>query len=277
MEKIKQLISSVEILPPAPNLLSKLLVAINDIDVNFDEIVNLIEVDPSLTAKLLQICNSAFFGSDEPLIEVREAVSRIGYQSIYLLVSMIKGSESFRLTPATRNESAALWKHAVTTAYASQFVATAAGTNASLAFTAGLLHDIGKVVLFKERPDYYKLLTKKAADSKTSPYEFEIASYGLSHAEIGYNLLIQWKLPEALSESVRFHHTPQGAGGNERSAACLYIGNVLAHGPDYPDSQHQPTFASSQAALNLTNHDIQSCIEQIKENWSKVEQMCYLT
>jgi putative nucleotidyltransferase with HDIG domain len=276
METIRQLTDSVEILPPAPNLLSKLLVAINDIDANFDEIVNFIEVDPSLTAKLLQICNSAFFGSDDPLIDVRDAVSRIGYQSIYLLVSMIKGAESFRLTPATQKESAAMWRHAVTTAYAAQFVAAAAGTNSNLAFTAGLLHDIGKVVFFKTGPDYYKVILKRALDAKASSHDFELASYGFSHAEVGCELLAQWKLPEQITESVRFHHTPQQAGQHERPAACLYIGNALAHGADYPDSRLHPTFISAQAALNLTDHDIQSCNELIKENWSKVEQMCCL-
>jgi putative nucleotidyltransferase with HDIG domain len=276
METIKQLIESVEILPPAPNLLSKLLVAINDIDANFDEIVNFIELDPSLTAKLLQICNSAFFGTEDPLVDVRDAVSRIGYQAIYLLVSMIKGSESFRLPPNHKKDAAALWKHAVVTAYASQFVAMAAGANASLAFTGGLLHDIGKVVFFKSGGDYYKLLMKKASDARTSSYEFEISAYGFSHADVGQSLLRQWVLPETLIESVKFHHTPDQAGAHESAAACLYVGNVLAHGFDYPKSHELPLFIHCQTVLNLTEHDIEHCNEQLKANWARVEQMCYL-
>jgi putative nucleotidyltransferase with HDIG domain len=276
METIKQLIDSVEILPPAPSLLSKLLLAINDIDANFDEVVDFIEVDPSLTAKLLQICNSAFFGSDEPLVDVRDAVNRIGYQSIYLLVSMIKGSETFRLPPACQKDASLLWKHSVTTAFASQFVATAAGQDRGVAFTAGLLHDIGKVVLFKTRAENYRLLLRKAGDAETSPYELEMANYGFSHAELGAALLEQWKLPPALIDGVKFHHSPHEAGPAERGAACLYLGNVLAHGPEYRDGTRQPLFVSSQAVLNLTRHDIDTCIEQIKENWHKVEQVCFL-
>jgi putative nucleotidyltransferase with HDIG domain len=277
METIKQLINSVEILPPAPTLLSKMLMAINDIDANFDEIVNFIEVDPSLTAKLLQICNSAFFGSEEPLIDVRDAVHRIGYQSIYLLVSMIKGSETFRLPPASQKDASLLWKHSVTTAFSSQFVAGAAGQDTGLAFTAGLLHDIGKVVFFKTRSEHYRVLLRKALEAETSPYELEISSYGFSHAELGAALLDQWKLPPPIIESVKFHHTPHEAGPMEKMAACLYIGNVLAHGPEYHDATRQPLFLSAQAVLNLTKHDIDHCHEQIKENWHKVEQMCYLT
>jgi putative nucleotidyltransferase with HDIG domain len=277
METIKQLINSVEILPPAPSLLSKLLLAINDIDANFDEIVNFIEVDPSLTAKLLQICNSAFFGSDEPLIDVRDAVNRIGYQSIYLLVSMIKGSETFRLPAGCQKDAGQLWKHSVTTAFSSQFVARAAGQDTGVAFTAGLLHDIGKVVFFKTRPENYRFLLRKAAEAETSPYELEISNYGFSHAELGAALLDQWKLPPTLGESIKFHHTPHEAGPLEKTAACLYLGNILAHGPEYRDGTRLPMFISAQAVLNLTRHDIDHCNEQIKENWHKVEQMCFLT
>ena len=276
METIKQLIGTVEILPPAPNLLSKLLVAINDIDANFDEIVNFIELDPSLTAKLLQICNSAFFGTEDPLVDVRDAVSRIGYQAIYLLVSMIKGSESFRLPSGYKKDAAALWKHAVTAAYASQFVAAAANTNSSLAFTGGLLHDIGKVVFFKAGADYYRLVMKKAADARTSSYEFELSAYGFSHADVGQSLLLQWGLPETLVESVKFHHAPDKAGAHERAAACLYVGNALAHGSEYSKSHEQPLFIHCQTVLNLTEHDIETCNEQLKANWARVEQMCYL-
>ena len=277
METIDQVLNTVEILPPAPNLLSKLLLAINDVDANFDEIVNFIQVDPSLTAKLLQICNSAFFGIEEPLVNVRDAVGRIGYQSIYLLISMIKGTESFRLPAGCKKEAGQLWKHSVTTAFASQFVAEAANIDKELAFTGGLLHDLGKVVLFKARGDHYKLLTKKAADANTSPCELEVASYGFSHAEIGAKLLDNWKLPPHLVESVKFHHNPHDAGVNEKPAAALFLGNALAHGPEYPDSKHAPLFNSSQAVLNLTRHDIEDCTALIKANWSKVEQMCYLS
>jgi putative nucleotidyltransferase with HDIG domain len=276
METINQLVNTVEILPPAPNLLTKLLLAINDIDANFDEIVNFIQVDPSLTAKLLQICNSAFFGSDEPLVDVRDAVSRIGYQSIYLLVSMIKGSEAFRLPAGAQKEASLLWKHSVTTAFATQFVAEAANIDKELAFTSGLLHDLGKIIFYKAHSDHYKIVVKKSLDAEDSPYAFEIASFGFSHAELGASLLEKWNLPAPLVQSVKFHHSPHEAGVNEKSAASLYLGNMLAHGGEYADSKHKPLFISSQGVLNLTKHDIEDCNQKIKANWSMVERMCYL-
>jgi len=92
MKEVQELFSKIEVLPPSPSLLPKLLPALADVNANFDEVVEIIELDPALTAKLLQICNSAFFGPANPVTEVRQAVNQAGYQSVYLLVAMLNGS-----------------------------------------------------------------------------------------------------------------------------------------------------------------------------------------
>ena len=95
MEKIRKLLDKVEVLPLSPALLPKLLSKLSDVDTNFDEVVEIIAFDPALTSKLLQICNSAYFGQESEVNSVAEAVSRVGYQSVYLLVAMINGSNCF--------------------------------------------------------------------------------------------------------------------------------------------------------------------------------------
>jgi len=95
MDKIRDLLDKVEVLPLSPALLAKLLPKLSDVDTNFDEVVEIIAYDPALTSKLLQICNSAFFGTDSDVSTVAEAVNRVGYQSVYLLVAMINGSNCF--------------------------------------------------------------------------------------------------------------------------------------------------------------------------------------
>lgn len=276
METIDQLLDKVEMLPPSPALLSKLMLSINDVDANFDEVVNFIEVDPALTAKLLQICNSAFFGAAEPIVSVRAAVNHAGYQAIYLLVSIIKGSEAFKLPASAGSHAAQLWKHSITTAYAAKFVAEAAQADAGAAFTGGLLHDIGKIVLMKARTEHYKILLKRAADARTSSFDFEVASHGYSHAEVGAALLASWKLPQTLINSIAFHHNPASAGDAQAAAACIYLGNVFAHDKEYDDVTDSLAYKSSVEQLMLGPADIELCLKRVRENWAAVEQMCWL-
>ncbi len=147
MEKIRKLLDSVEVLPLSPALLPKLLPKLSDVDTNFDEVVEIIAFDPALTAKLLQICNSAFFGHESEVTTVAEAVNRVGYQAVYLLVAMINGSNCFPCPSPAGVDAGKLWQHSITTAFNTKFVAESAGLDGNQLFTAGLLHDIGKVIL----------------------------------------------------------------------------------------------------------------------------------
>jgi len=275
MENVAKLLDQIEVLPPSPALLSKLLLAINDVDTNFDEVVNFIEVDPSLTAKLLQICNSAFFGATEPIVTVRDAVSHAGYQSIYLLIAMIQGADLFKL-PAAGIDTAQLWKHSVVTAYATKFVAETAQVGTGLAFTGGLLHDLGKIVFIKANAEHYKLLLKRAAEAKKSPFEFEVSSRGFSHAEVGAALLERWELPAPLVRGVAFHHNLANAGQSQSEAACICLGNLLAHGQEYPQAAESQEYREAQEVLRLTPMQIAHCLDQVAAHMAQVEQMCWL-
>lgn len=275
MSTIDQLLDKVEILPPSPALLNKLLVSIDDVDANFDEVVNLVEMDPGLTAKLLQICNSAFFGPSEPVITIRAAVTEAGYQAIYLLVAMIKGTETFKVAAAS-NEASQIWWHSVVTAYATRYVAEAAQSDSGAAFTSGLLHDIGKVVMLKANPDHYRIILKRAVETRTSPFDFEIASHGFSHADVGAALLERWQLPASLVNGVTFHHNFINAGRSQTDAAQIYLGNVLAHGHEYdPQTTGQQTGAAMEI-LKLTSDRYQDCARRLTETIPLVDHICGL-
>ena len=152
MDIIHKLLDSVDVLPMSPTLLPKLLPKLSDVDTNFDEVVEIIAFDPSLTSKLLQICNSAYFGHESEVQSVSEAVNRVGYQAVYLLVAMINGSGCFPVKSGSGVDAGKLWRHSITTAFNAKFVAESAGQDGNLLFTAGLLHDLGKVILGQEQP-----------------------------------------------------------------------------------------------------------------------------
>jgi putative nucleotidyltransferase with HDIG domain len=271
MEKIRILLDKVDVLPPSPTLLPKLLPSLSDVDANFDEVVRLVSMEQSLTAKLLQICNSAFFGQTEPVSTVAEAVSRVGYQSVYLLVATINGRNCFPSPSPKGIDCGKLWRHSLAAAFNTKFVAESSGQNGNLLFTAGLLHDIGKLVMAQSQLQTMgSAFHQPTTDALT---EHEIMLFGFTHAEIGAALLEKWKLPAPLSASVRYHHEPQSAQNFVPIAACVSLGNQITHAELHPKIVESAPFKTALALLKLDISELDRWREKFRDNRDLIESM----
>jgi len=271
MEKIRKLLDQVEVLPLSPTLLPKLLPKLSDVDTNFDEVVEIIAHDPSLTSKLLQICNSAYFGQESEVSSVSEAVNRVGYQAVYLLVAMINGSTCFAGSTGGL-DAGKLWRHSITAAFNSKFVAESSGLDGNLLFTAGLLHDLGKVILAQD-PDAAHLYR---GPSNATCIAQEEQSFDCNHADVGAALLERWKLPTSLTEAVRYHHAPASTPGLERTAACVALGNLLSHGQDDPEILRGDDFKGSMALLGTTDEHLNRWHERMRDHQALITSMSRL-
>ena len=274
MEKIRKLLDQVEVLPLSPTLLPKLLPKLSDVDTNFDEVVEIIAYDPALTSKLLHICNSAYFGQESEVNSVAEAVSRVGYQAVYLLVAMINGSACFPTPSPGGVDAPKLWRHSVTTAFNGKFVAESAGLDGNLLFTAGLLHDLGKVILGQELPPEEAGLYRGPSDAAS--LERERTILGCDHAEVGAALLERWKLPVQLSGAVRGHHAPKSAKGFERLAGCVAVGDWLTHSQDRPKILELPEFKETLALLDLSTDHLARWNERLRDHQNLISGMSRL-
>jgi len=274
MDKIRTLLAKVEVLPLSPTLLPKLLPKLSDVDTNFDEVVEIIAFDPALTSKLLQICNSAFFGQDTKVVSVAEAVSRVGYQAVYLLVAMINGSNCFPTPSPPGVDAARLWRHSITTAFNSKFVAESAGADGNLLFTAGLLHDIGKVILGQEQSPVSAVSFHAPTDAASLARE--TADFECTHPEVGAALLERWKLPAQLAVAVRHHHDPKAARGFERIAACVTVGNLITHSQEHPKVLERDEFKAAMELLDLSVDHLKRWAERLRDNQSLVSGMSRL-
>ena len=230
MDRAEHYIGRVTQLPPAPTLLNELLGLFRDPDRDIDRVVELLSHDPSLTAEILRKCNGAFFGG-APASDMFEAVSRIGFYEIYCLVVAMFGART-KAMPGVVNalDSTKLWKHTVVTAVAASTLAIKTDHPQGAAFTAGLLHDIGKLVLASVERYKYGDLLEKARLSGLSPHDAEQTAFGTNHAEIGGLLLERWKLPQEVYSAVRYHHDPGSAGANSRTATIIHLADWMAHG-----------------------------------------------
>jgi putative nucleotidyltransferase with HDIG domain len=280
VDRISELLKKVDALPASPALLPKLAHALRDINnTNVHELVDIIMFDSSLTAKLLQIANSAYFGNTTPLTNVGDAISQVGYDAVFLLAASITGEGCLRLAPGTGLDAVLLWKHSVTTAFGAKHVAQAAGLDGNFLFTAGLLHDLGKVVFAGTYgKDYVRMFDPDKRNS-LSLIEWERAQYGCDHAEVGAALLERWKIPAAIVAAVRFHHRPSAAGENAPLAACICLGDILSRTLEQPSFALDPANPDLQPALQLVNLTVANLDDQwnrIRQNWEFVQELCEL-
>lgn len=278
MDKIDEFLNQIENLPPAPKILGPLLVALTDIDTDVSRVVDMIALDPALTAKVLQTCNSAYFGVSRPVDHVRDAVSRLGFQIVYCIVAMASGDPAFRAAQATGIDVGRQWRHAATTAFAAQMIAKRIRADAGFFFTAGLLHDIGKLVLAEAfRSDYIELQNDPKIVGATL-VELERASFGLDHAEVGARLLERWKFSPQFAAGVRFHHDPGAATGTDAAqlAACLSVADALAHSlsPDGGEPAPEADYQTALATLSMVTKDVSRCREEVVENMQFVDALC---
>lgn len=230
MQLLDNIIDHAPPLPPAPRILPELLALLRKDDAATASIVSLIEFDPALTAQVLRRCNSVDYGFASPVCDLADAVMRIGFGEIYRIVACVVGE---RMLGAAQSgygiAPGELWTHCAATAVAARLIARELGGDEPVAFTAALLHDIGKLVLSTSLEGAYKEVLAKTEGSHLSLLEAEKAILGVEHAEVGGRLLARWNLPENLVSAVWHHHDPIKAKPGEQLAACVHLGDVLAH------------------------------------------------
>jgi putative nucleotidyltransferase with HDIG domain len=229
MLKIDQFIDKIGHLPPMPQTLSRLLNLLNEVDADVDEVVELIQFDPSITAQVMRLCNSAFFAGANPAADIREAVSRVGFAQVVQLVTAVTTAAAVK--PAQKGygiQPGELWRHSVTAALAARDIAQDCNAAGPVAFTAALLHDLGKVVLSRALESRYDEVVAEARKETTPMLAVERKILGYDHAEIGGRLLERWNFPAELAEAVRFHHDPGAAPDHRALASFIYLGNLVS-------------------------------------------------
>jgi len=211
-EAIQKIIKSVPLLSASA---TQLLQTTTDPDHDLREIVQIVKTDATLTARVLKVVNSAAFGLINEITSLERAISYLGER---LIVGIAIGDCAAQLFDKKlvgyEGEHGDLWRHDLRTAIASREVAVQghADINPDLAFTAGLLHDIGKALI----SDYLHGTAPEALqkiESREYPdyLRAEEALIGFDHARAGYELALNWKLPASISEVIRFHHSPADA------------------------------------------------------------------
>ncbi|HEY2385332.1 MAG TPA: HDOD domain-containing protein [Candidatus Binatia bacterium] len=225
---LKLRVARLRAVPTLPRLFERVAAALEDPAVDFDHIAELIEVDQALTSQILRIANSAFYGSGASISRVREALLTLGStvtRSIVLSASVFD-PRAVRLR--------GFFEHSVGCAAAASALSrvTKRGNPEELA-AAGLLHDLGKVVLYKEMPDVFEHIVTRATAEDRSFRSVEHELLGTDHAEIAGWIMERWRFPPTLAEPITFHHNPARARTAHDETAIVHIANVLVRALGY--------------------------------------------
>jgi putative nucleotidyltransferase with HDIG domain len=200
-------------------------------------------------------------------------VSRLGSREVYRIAVAVTGAVTLSTNQKGYGvEAADLWKHSVTAAIAAQLVAKEANEDEDVGFTAGILHDVGKIVLSAAAESHAEKF-KQEINGGRSLVEAEEMVLGCNHAEVGSRLLKRWNLPERLIAAVRFHHAPAGAGEHIRLAACVYLGNFIAYFMGYGYGHHALSLSGRDETLSVLNLSTERLPQYMEGSFNRLRQV----
>ena len=209
-----------------PQVMTRIMEVITSEHSSATDLAEEIAKDASLTAKILKMVNSAYYGFYREISKVSDAVVVLGFNEIRRLSLAISVLDAFGM----RNEDdhLAFWNHSFICAAMSDILAKKRHLQEQGAFTAGLLHDIGKSILDQYFSDMFAAAQQHMRQNSLEAHESENALFGFDHADIGYWLSERWNLPVTLSEAIHYHHRPEAATELPELTEVVHIANKLS-------------------------------------------------
>ena len=266
----ESILSAINAIPPFPAVALKAIKALKGPDAGAGDVVDIIQYDPGITSNILKTVNSAYYGLPRKMASLKQAAAFLGSTRLVNLL-MLSGALSYLRGKEAQYplESEDLLTHSVTTA----LLAEALGRQARVAdpamiYTAGLLHDIGKIVLSTfVREQYHDIDTLISREGR-SFLEAEQAVLGTDHAQVGETLAGHWQFPAEITHAIAHHHTPPRE--NRRApipTALVYLanrGSLFLRGRKTSDHWSFANFAAMRAQAGLSPEELDNCLDQVR-------------
>jgi len=226
-ERIMKMVAEMDRLPVLPSLYIEVVEKLKNPEVSLDDVGEVISRDIAMTAKILKLVNSAFFGLRRQISSPMEAANFLGLDTIKGLVLSLQAFAHFDTDSLGGLSLDAIWNHSMQTAVCCNIIADCEGYRGRMkddAFVAGMLHDIGRLIMASNKPESYQQALQNSAEIQIVTGEEEV--FGFNHADIGGYLFALWGLPVSIVDAVEFHHEPLKS--NQTKVSSL----VLVHAAD---------------------------------------------
>ena len=264
-EQIRQQVDDIYNLPTLPSVVKFVTTLAEQEDSSAKEIGAIIARDQVLSAKLLRMVNSPFYGFPGRISSVTHALVLLG---VNVVKGLVLGTAVFdNMGQGTQG----LWKHSLGVAVIARKMAKQMGVKGvEEIMVAGLLHDLGKVILSFIAQDEYNTAVLLAEEHGMHISEAEEQVFGVNHAQVGDWVAEKWHLPDRLRDVLRHHHSPEMAELNPKGAAIIHVADVLARCMDYgyPGDMSMPPFSKKvYNELHLGTRDLQRILEDIDKDF----------
>jgi putative nucleotidyltransferase with HDIG domain len=240
---IDRIVSTIGELPASPSIVNAVINLTNDLNSDVSQLAKHLASDQVLTAKVLKLSNSSFYGRAKTVSNVNDAIVILGFHTIRSLVLASSVRNLYKSKKPDEFEEV-LWEHSLSTAIICRMIAQhLRHSQKDIAFIAGILHDIGKLILYRKYPKKYDRIIKFAKQCHTNIHKLETESIGVNHMEVGAALLAKWNFPDEYVDAIRDHHDwkepenmkeiPVSWMVNYSSICSSLIGCDIANHPEY--------------------------------------------
>jgi putative nucleotidyltransferase with HDIG domain len=258
-------------LPSLPSAVSELLASFSNEEVDVEHIARLIARDQGLTARVLRVANSSFYGLQSKVGTINEAVVILGFRAVRSMVMAVAMNGAFRVDHCPGFDAPAYLRHGVGVGLAARALAPLAKQNPELAFTGGLLHDIGQLVLASNFSAQYAvaLAYRKQHDCPLVVAERDVL--GLDHAEVGGLLAEAWRFPDSLHQAVAEHHAPATSLANSL-ANVVHLADSFAHAlglAGFTDELLMPVDRTAWERLDLDGEKCRKAFAEIERSFEE--------
>lgn len=226
--KAVDLVSGVVRLVSLPEVCIRVNEMMDEASTSASDIGKVISQDTGLTARLLKIVNSSFYGFPSKIETVTRAVTVIGLRELRGLVLAASAIETFSKIPNDILNMVQFWRHSVYCGVVAQLLADRCHVlHSERLFVAGLLHDIGKLILCHRLPSESRMVMEKLQSEQLFDFQVEQDIMGFDHAEVGGELIKIWQMPTSLEYALRYHHNPAAADDYAMEVALVHLANVI--------------------------------------------------
>jgi len=277
-DNVKQLIyNEVNNLPTLPEMIQKVVSLAQDEKTTAKNLSDLISYDQAISSRLLKVANSAYYGLSREISTIQHAIVVLGFEQVKSLSLGITVFDAVKVTNKTtylmQDE---FWKHSVGCSLAARIICKRSGKlDEETAFTASLLHDIGKLVLVNFFSKEYKTILEKAQENGITLADIEEKTLGFTHADVGNWLCNRWKLPPSLAYSVGYHHKVKEVEQEYiHVTSVIHLANIVCRRADIGSSGNKtipPFQKAAREKLCIDEKEIDQMITELKNEEEKVK------
>lgn len=225
------IVNKLQELPSLPAVVMELLSSIDQEDIDISVLAKKVSHDQALTAKTLQLANSSTYGLQVKVTTIQQAITFLGFQTTRNLITAAALTGCFAEGQCAGFDDKAFWRHSIATAACARVLARRMRFNQDYAFTAGLLHDIGRLVLVSTYPERYSEALAWRAAHDCELIDAERALLGVDHVTAGAALAEHWNFSDTMRLAITWHHDPEQAGAGFL-ATIIHVANAIVHALD---------------------------------------------